>query len=31
MEFKGECSFSLKCEYEWWLIDKFEFPWGFAG
>jgi hypothetical protein len=30
VEFKGQCSFSLKCEYEWWTINKFELPCGFA-
>jgi hypothetical protein len=28
MEFEGMCSFHLKCEYEWWTIDKLEMPWG---
>jgi hypothetical protein len=28
MEFEGICSFSLKCEYDWWTINKFEMPWG---
>lgn len=26
MDFKGDCRFSLKCKYDWWTINRMEFP-----